>query len=792
MPWVRMWTLLAGFALLGGCYKASDGDFESTPAETTIAPLASAASIFPHPVGWSQPERHGGYVKNQLNFDKTPCQACHGVDLQGQAGPSCYTCHAGYPHEKGWAVPTNHGAYVKAEGTANCATRCHGGKLDGGISGVSCNACHELWPHRTANWVEGTVHGPTARALGNTACTSCHLAEDPPGGTTGVTCGECHASLLRHDDSTWKSQWGHGPYVVANDALTTGECTLCHGAALEGGAVPADPALEAAASCAACHASYPVKHRQKGWNTRVGHGEYVLGQPEVTTDDCRGCHGKDLAGGTNAPTCYTAACHMSFPHPVPASVAGESYAPWLEHHGDYFLSQENVLDPTCATANCHGVTLEGIPANASAAEKSIKGCGDCHLQVPHADGWNGVHGAEATTGEGVGKCQSCHGETLTGVGNSPSCYTCHDHYPAPHRDAAGAKNLLWGTNGGHAQTVWDAAAAGSTTGKLAAVDADCQQCHGATLAGNGGQPSCYSCHASYPHAAPGLDDAAWGTATGHPVYLNTLPGESISEKASACSACHALSGTTKLPGSNAPACAGCHDPQQKYPHPQGWYVPADQYGGLHGPAVVSGGGAEAAGCTTGCHGVDGSGGLVGGISACTTCHPAYPHTDPAWATNALGAGYPQHAVPIIDTKSTVAKDDDDYQSAGVETCAGCHLGSIPFKNGEYVLQPVDKAVYKDGAPYMDRCYQCHYYPHVSFKPDGSSTYGWYDDSTAHIVAVLNWKDEKGADVSYQGFVQQTCGMANGTVGCHDEGPKNFVYVPSANWAPMCGLCHPGN
>ena len=82
------------------------------------------------------------------------CTACHGADLRGSSGPSCYKCHGKEWSESGGAtsggsVPADHTLKIrgalhksgfKTPVTSKC-TACHGADLSGGV-GPSCFKCH--------------------------------------------------------------------------------------------------------------------------------------------------------------------------------------------------------------------------------------------------------------------------------------------------------------------------------------------------------------------------------------------------------------------------------------------------------------------------------------------------------------------------------------------------------------------------------------------------------------------------------------------------------------------------
>ncbi|WP_455201952.1 c-type cytochrome, partial [Kaarinaea lacus] len=121
------------------------------------------------------------------------CTACHGQDLEGDVGPSCTACHSVIwtettPPSSGGRTsnaPSNHtdnvSDFLHAPGkttpyTSFC-TACHGTNLAGG-TGPSCFACHgQLWTETTppssgnTGGSGGTLDG---QALYNANCSACH------------------------------------------------------------------------------------------------------------------------------------------------------------------------------------------------------------------------------------------------------------------------------------------------------------------------------------------------------------------------------------------------------------------------------------------------------------------------------------------------------------------------------------------------------------------------------------------------------------------------------------------
>lgn len=756
---------------------------------------------YPHESGWSTPSVHGPLAKGNLKLN---CVLCHGNDYNGgTSSVSCLSCHKeSYPHPDGWATPDQHGAFVLKNGTGKCATQCHGTQLDGGLSGISCNTCHTVWPHPKTGWLN--QHGETARSIGISGCTACH-SNDATGGKTGVSCTQCHTALTAHTDADFLNG-GHGKLVLQQPTSLTDPkgCPLCHGAKLEGGKAPTSPTLKALPGCTDCHASYPTLHKPEAgaaaWTTADGHAKWVMNQVDVTKSgvlnqintlisDCKLCHGSDLKGGNSGKSCYT--CHTTFPHST------DPKTPWLSMHGAA-ATAENPKASSCANANCHGANLTGLPLGEKDVNKKlVRGCADCHMQMPHLPLGQWDHGKSVVIA-GTGlldaiQCTQCHGATWTGSNAVPSCTTCHTNYPAPHRKTDGSTNPLWKTMSGHGATVL--AASGATT-KDKVTQLGCTTCHGQNLAGGSSGVSCYLCHSAFPHAPSttltipvfGVNtiftftSANWaGFAKGHGQYVSVqarLKKVGIKQQIQneCATPCH---GSDLKGGSSGVSCTQCH---AFYPHPAGtaWVKAFSATdlppGGPHALFALQNGVAKT--CLTNCHGSKATGDFKGDNN-CSTCHSTYPHPT-GWKDDyTANAEYPPHALGVINTNSTPAnKNDDTFNAVGFGECAKCHGPAVDYYASKwtsvYPLPDSDKEITIEPGLTVKRCTSCHLYPHQK-----STTWGG---------TLMDWKTTHGATTIWWPITPpETCGTAEGKAGCHTSGPTN----PKVNMAgePACELCH---
>jgi DnaJ-class molecular chaperone len=80
--------------------------------------------------------KNGVMHKAGLEDPLSNCTQCHGANLRGGSGPSCYSCHG---------IPASHTAIRggKAHNPAATSTcvACHGPDNTGGL-GPACSTCH--------------------------------------------------------------------------------------------------------------------------------------------------------------------------------------------------------------------------------------------------------------------------------------------------------------------------------------------------------------------------------------------------------------------------------------------------------------------------------------------------------------------------------------------------------------------------------------------------------------------------------------------------------------------------
>ncbi|KAA3618893.1 MAG: hypothetical protein DWQ05_05860 [Calditrichaeota bacterium] len=596
---------------------------------------------YPHLPGWlgTTEKSHNVYLKN-LDYETHVCQACHGEQLKGGTSQvSCNKCHEEYPHDPLWLTPGEnfHGDFVKEdESNLESCRKCHGSDLTGGSSEVSCFKCHENYPH-PEDWAATgeNSHGfyLKGQEYNLQMCQSCH-GDNFEGGSSEVSCYKCHTNYPHTEAWLGGAENSHGPQLKELD-YATDSCENCHGGDLLGGT--------SEISCTKCHNSYP--HTQDWVGTGEGNHGFILREQEYDLAACNLCHGDDFAGGTSEVSCYK--CHAEYPHGTEWKGEGE------KSHGEFLRNIDNNYDSCRA---CHGSDLAGGTSKVS--------CYQCHTTFPHWQGWIG-QGQNShnfylrSNGYDMESCKNCHGENLDGGSSEVSCTKCHADFPHPQ-----GWELSSGDN--------------SHTTFLIANEFDytsCKKCHGQDFQGGATGISCNKCHEGFPHLPE------WsGTGTeGHGSFLKIKDYDMDS-----CRGCH---GEDLTGGPSGISCTKCHT---TFPHPQGWEL--DSGVNSH-TTFLQANNFDYSSCKN-CHGEDFTGGSSG--ISCNKCHDGFPHLD-SW----VAAGPDGH--------NTFLKNKD-YD---MESCKSCHGADL--KGGTSGIS----------------CSQCHGdFPH----PDG---WELKSDPNSHTFFLIN-------------------------------------------------------
>lgn len=300
-----------------------------------------------HLPGYADPANAAFHGPDALAFlERQPgaitCTDCHGADLRGSTGPSCFGCHAtpGLPNA------------VFAQGVANWQTNCTfchgtptepfdyatqlaraappadvGGRLSGAntpartgahqvhLAGsaiapaFACATCHAVptqaapLAHLSGGAAQVTLSGAGQGSLaaslgtyaGGTCSTYCHrptsLASGTVGGGTpswtgsGYACNACHGNTTGDARSFWPSTGEHATHVSANGKNLP--CYYCHSEVVTSDTPPAAPGIANVAL-----------HVNGTENVRLGdgavryNGNVISGTWNASTRSCQpSCHG---------------------------------------------------------------------------------------------------------------------------------------------------------------------------------------------------------------------------------------------------------------------------------------------------------------------------------------------------------------------------------------------------------------------------------------------------------------------------------------------------------------------
>lgn len=562
--------------------------------------------------------------------------------------------------------------------------------------------------------------------------TGIYCYNTPPSAPSTVAKEAVASSFPHHAD--WESPASHGSWVRQ---YGWDQCTVCHAATLTTEPRKGD--------CATCHALYPhtaawVKKENHGaeatkngtaecatlchgsdmngglsnvscvkchsitphaenWAQPDQHGEEAKGDGKTV---CMNCHGNDLAGGFVGVSCTQ--CHEVYPHSATWS-DGDVHGTYVTFNGQ----------GKCETT-CHGADLNG----------GLSGvvCSKCHGDFKHPFGWIDHHGA---TVKQLGKesCKACHGQDFKALQDGKNCYSCHSDYP--HPDEATWIPFI----GGHGEAV-QVTHGGSFT--------SCQPCHGTDLKTKEGGRNCFSCHPAFPHS---FFNSQWATYAGHGAY--TL-GATRTE----CQLCH---GTDYKGGIfNTPSCFGCHP---AYPHLEGWY-PAVTGALAHWDYVSQNGTTSCA--TQYCHGVDltPTADVTQGPD-CTTCHATSVHTDPNWATGAMGRTANAHAIEYVS----------EINSGNTIVCTSCHGTNYDTLLG--TVRCTNAACHPSGVTHRPGWEQGSGHGNTFLLSDTATTFSSSRCADCHGSAILFSATQSKATLT----AQASC------YGCHPAFP-HIGYV-SSGW-----------
>lgn len=150
--YVLMAMTLIGLSAGWGTYAIAQYDFDPPSShDVELGDLDQFTAL--HPNGFLTPDLSG-------------CTGCHGQNLEGAAGPSCYLCHGARWNRRLEQYPDSHTdrehramhARGKNRPFSSGCTLCHGPGLRGGIA-LSCYTCHgRKWRKRGSGGYDDRHH----------------------------------------------------------------------------------------------------------------------------------------------------------------------------------------------------------------------------------------------------------------------------------------------------------------------------------------------------------------------------------------------------------------------------------------------------------------------------------------------------------------------------------------------------------------------------------------------------------------------------------------------------------
>ncbi|MDX1385619.1 MAG: cytochrome c3 family protein, partial [Thermoanaerobaculia bacterium] len=464
--------------------------------------------------------------------DPALCLACHqpladrierGSGLHARPGyercERCHVDHHGREFELVWWGDDGRDAFRHAD---------VGYELAGAHATLDCRGCHTSAhvADREALVAAGKDLDRTYLGL-DTACASCH--EDRHGGALGTSCTDCHTQVawspadgFRHADTAFPLRGAHA----------TADCAGCHAG---GGETGLDLGFAArGTTCAACHDD-PHRgrlgvgcagcHGETSWSSVEPSGfdhsrtRFPLRASHATTA-CDACHidGRALAiAGFDR--CTT--CHQD-PHLGQLSADGRRCTA---------CHDEESFRPSSFTVADHQTTAYPL----TGAHLAVA-CNLCHVPVAATE--LGLAAAEPGASTSVftfagTSCDVCHGSPHVGsTAEVAACDSCHDTdlWSTVAFDHADTGFLLGGAHADLACRSCHHGDGDATSLPFSELSTACAGCHTdehrGQFAGDGGPPTCESCH----------DVAAWAPSSfDHATSRFLLEG---AHGRAACEDCH--------------------------------------------------------------------------------------------------------------------------------------------------------------------------------------------------------------------------------------------------------------
>lgn len=352
---------LGAVLFLGACNRTVRSP-EKSGASSVSDPQTSG--LYPHQPVFVTTRAHGEAFKSNPNA----CKTCHGENLKGgNSKKSCNQCHAAYPHGDAFSKTAEHGIAFMADKT-QCLS-CHNSQRpDTGVAKKDCKECH-AYPHPVAKanggdghqWLQG---GHGKKFLEDPAsCKKCH-GEKLDGARTQVSCNSCHSAYPHPANfASLPSGKGHGAEFLKDKA----QCLTCH----SGSSGDSQKVEKSAPKCQTCH-QYPHNTHDSAasaqWHKPENHGDaYIKAQDKSS---CLKCHGEESAFKKNHPTNFVScsSCHALLPHPE-----GFNYDHKESAHG-YGQGPDRSTRAFCTA--CHYDLKRLMKPNESGEQKGCLECHD--------------------------------------------------------------------------------------------------------------------------------------------------------------------------------------------------------------------------------------------------------------------------------------------------------------------------------------------------------------------------------------------------------------------------------
>jgi hypothetical protein len=594
MKYALYCSALFSLLLLSGC----GGGSSEAPAGGEV-----------HPTGWIH--LHGV----EATTDLRGCQGCHGFAFTGSgAAISCFTCHISGPpfsiHIASWtdAIVDHHDFALDLSWTSCSVAICHGTDLQGG-NGPTCFdiACHTNTAgdppapasHQGVDFSLAANHGVAAKASQN-FCLNCHgrpinlvdggFIADPNimnnldfnGVAVFGNCTTCHPDAGAHPTNWQGSNDSDPTYSASHRGIDTDtmnqSCALCHNVVGAGiSAVPAAPSCfssnhtNANLITSACHPNGPraAPHAVDGsYQAATAHGKDA--KQDLTF--CQGCHADQTASGPGSNPRFDSPignlingcedCHAAFyAHP----------SEWAGPNATFHYSAGNIAN-SCTL--CHGTALDGVGGIDGTGASPGHSCLECHAETAvFTLDCTACHGFPPLAGDTIGADDFPpgtllvdHTATTTGgtVVDKPlhdECATCHGVKNAAGSFDASANYLTFNKTTDTLGSHWN----GSINMNGPSLN---DPSGGAAHVGAGYNSTTFGCDNAGCHG-PGfvlsnsnmpVEFADFGGGSGHAVgqswLLRAGHVAAATAPSPACFSCHAQTGVSPVAG--APACQDCH------------------------------------------------------------------------------------------------------------------------------------------------------------------------------------------------------------------------------------------